>query len=925
MAVIDSKFSLFDNGGDLIPGDIVVGLRGGINTKFNNTGGVGTFLPLLGGTMLGAIDMGGFKITNLATPTDPADAVTKTYADSTFAHLGANTDITSLGGLTGIISQPTFIQSSTGLPVLAFGYAGGATDYLGIGNGTANGAILRVLSSNTNASFSVLSKGSGGVFIGSETVTTAPLVIQSNGHTFTFSVPTWTGNRTLTFPDANVTLVSGTMLTNALTSAHIFVGNVSNVATDVAMSGDATLANTGAITVASIGGKAVSLGGSFTMSGAFTFTGTITGNTGVTFPTSGTLATTTGSLASITADSGSATVSGGTITLTGASTGLTTSGSGSTVSLAGLLNATFGGTGVSVPTAHGIMVAEGASAMTPIVLSSGQILIGSTGADPVAAAINSGTGILVANGAGSITVNLAAIASHDILSNITGGSAAPIANTLTATIDAAIGSTQGNILYRNSSAWVVLAPGSSGQLLATGGAAANPAWTTATFPGTVGTTGTILRSDGTNWVASTATFANTYTASNLLYSNGSNTVTGLATANSSVLVTSSSGVPSLSTTLPSGIAATNMALTTPTIKGSNGFNIATFSDVASATDYFTFTAGIANAAAMTIVSSNTNASFSLIGKGSGGVAINPGVTSAQPFALYYGSFNVGFNVASITNNRTLTLADGNTILVAGTMAPTVSPSFTTPSLGVATATSINGLAFTSTSAATLTIGSSKTVSFANNATFADTVSLASTLTLAGPFTTSGVFASTFTMTGTTTVTFPTSGTLATVGGNLGNATATSLTFSPTTNGIVGTTTNDNAPTGTVGEFVSSEVAPNTVALSNAVIANVTSISLTAGDWDLFGCVSFTATGAVVETTIIAGISPTSAAVDGNFCQGALYQLVLSFTTGGNQLLGGLNRRISIATTTTIYLIADAAFSAGTSLKAGGFIGARRRR
>lgn len=36
---------------------------------------------------------------------------------------------------------------------------------------------------------------------------------------------------------------------SALTSAHIFVGNVSNVATDVALSGDATLANSGALTL----------------------------------------------------------------------------------------------------------------------------------------------------------------------------------------------------------------------------------------------------------------------------------------------------------------------------------------------------------------------------------------------------------------------------------------------------------------------------------------------------------------------------------------------------------------------------------------------------------------------------------------------------------------------------------------------------
>lgn len=151
-----------------------------------------------------------------------------------------------------------------------------------------------------------------------------------------------------------------------------------------------------------------------------------------------------------------------------------------------------GGTGVINPTAHGIMVAEGSSPVTPLVLGAGQILIGTTSSDPAVSAINSGTGILVANGSGNITVNLAAIASHDILSNITGGSAAPIANTLTATIDAAIGSTQGDILYRNSSVWTVLAPGTSGQFLQTSGAAANPIWasqagTSVTFTGDSGT------------------------------------------------------------------------------------------------------------------------------------------------------------------------------------------------------------------------------------------------------------------------------------------------------------------------------------------------------------------------------------------------------------------------------------------------------
>ncbi len=47
---------------------------------------------------------------------------------------------------------------------------------------------------------------------------------------------------------------------NVLTNTHIFVGNASNVATDVALSGDATLANTGALTLATVNGNV----GSFT-------------------------------------------------------------------------------------------------------------------------------------------------------------------------------------------------------------------------------------------------------------------------------------------------------------------------------------------------------------------------------------------------------------------------------------------------------------------------------------------------------------------------------------------------------------------------------------------------------------------------------------------------------------------------------------
>ena len=68
-------------------------------------------------------------------------------------------------------------------------------------------------------------------------------------------------------------------------------------------------------------------------------------------------------------------------------------------------------------------------------------------------------------------------------------------------------------------------------------------WSSAAFPTTVGATGTILRSNGTDWVATTSTFADTYGVSTLLYSSASNVVSGLATTNRAVLGTGATGVP----------------------------------------------------------------------------------------------------------------------------------------------------------------------------------------------------------------------------------------------------------------------------------------------------------------------------------------------------------------------------------------------
>ena len=78
------------------------------------------------------------------------------------------------------------------------------------------------------------------------------------------------------------------------TAGSVIIGDGTDSMDQKAISGDATLASTGALTVASIGGDAVVLGGAFTTSGAFTTTLTATANTSVTLPTTGTLATLAG-------------------------------------------------------------------------------------------------------------------------------------------------------------------------------------------------------------------------------------------------------------------------------------------------------------------------------------------------------------------------------------------------------------------------------------------------------------------------------------------------------------------------------------------------------------------------------------------------------------------------------------------------------
>ncbi len=156
--------------------------------------------------------------------------------------------------------------------------------------------------------------------------------------------------------------------------------------------------------------------------------------------------------------------------------------------------------------------------------------------------------------------------------------------------------------------------------------------------------------------------------------------------------------------------------------------------------------------------------------------------------------------------------------------------------------------------------------------------------------------------------------------NIDAATATTVTFNPTTGGLVGTTTNDNASAGIVGEFISS-VIPSASGLTptSGSPINITSISLTAGDWDVIGNVANSAP--TTGTTVIGWVSLVSATL-ANQNSRTSYRVM-----AGNTIRAcGINTnylRVSISTTTTVFLSCQNNFTGSMTVFGG--IYARRAR
>jgi len=199
---------------------------------------------------------------------------------------------------------------------------------------------------------------------------------------------------------------------------------------------------------------------------------------------------------------------------------------------------------------------------------------------------------------------------------------------------------------------------------------------------------------------------------------------------------------------------------------------------------------------------------------------------------------------------------------------------------------------------------------------ANTVGISCNSNLVGTYTATGL---NNTIIGATT---PLSGTFTVL---TANTSISAPYFSPsTTSGIIGTTTNNNAAAGSVGEYVESSIATGSqVSLTDDTTTNITSISLTAGDWDVRAVGYF---DGAAGTTLFDGrfsVTTTSATIDSSNGRVVWWPYNgAAFGNGADASLSIPPARFSLSGTTTVYLVARGNFSAST-LAAYGIISARR--
>ena len=144
---------------------------------------------------------------------------------------------------------------------------------------------------------------------------------------------------------------------------------------------------------------------------------------------------------------------------------------------------------------------------------------------------------------------------------------------------------------------------------------------------------------------------------------------------------------------------------------------------------------------------------------------------------------------------------------------------------------------------------------------------------------------------------------------MGSATTPTVVGAFSARNIVGDTTGTAVPASYIGQILNSVVTTH-VTLSTGILTNITSLSLTAGNWLLSGTLAFDSTGTATESTIVlsafSGITTTDQVSGDN-------RFVAKAPTSSYDVSATIpNWPVTISATTTYYLKARMDFSSGTN-------------
>ena len=218
------------------------------------------------------------------------------------------------------------------------------------------------------------------------------------------------------------------------------------------------------------------------------------------------------------------------------------------------IGATYGGTGQSTYATGDILYASAANTLSKLPAGLNTQVLTLAGGVPTWATPTTGTVTSVSGTAGRITSTGGATPVIDIDATYVGQTSITTLGTVStgtwnaSVVGLAYGGTNANltasnggIFYSTATAGAILAgTATAGQVLRSGASSA-PSWSTATYPSTATGTGTFLRANGTNWLASTATLPDTAAQGDLLYGSAANTWTSLAKDTNSTRYLSNQG------------------------------------------------------------------------------------------------------------------------------------------------------------------------------------------------------------------------------------------------------------------------------------------------------------------------------------------------------------------------------------------------